>query len=120
MKYVKKSGTLQSLIYNIDSIPGATAANVNKYHLEVVDTSTGSKTVYPGAVATGAGTESASGAYFKFSVAFLNEGAYVVSLISSDTSDLDLKSVLTTLSIDTIYAVALAGIHASGDSPISF
>lgn len=123
MKYVKKSGTEQKVVYEIASITGATAADVAKYHLEVVNTSTGSKTVYPATVTTSAGDVATGGAanpHFRFLVAFPDEGAYVVSLIGSDVGDLDLKSVLTTLNIDTVYAVSLSGIYSAGNSPISF
>lgn len=123
MKYVKKSSTEQKVVYGVASITGATVANVTKYHLEVVDTSTGSKTIYPATATTSTGDAATGGAtntHFRFLVAFPNEGAYVVSLIGSDVADLDSKSVLTTLSIDTVYAVTLSGVHSAGSGSISF
>lgn len=123
MKYVKKSSTEQKVVYEIASIPEATVANVAKYHLEVIDTSTGSKTIYPATATTSTGDVATGGAtntHFRFLVAFPREGAYVVSLIGSDVNDLDLKSELTTLNIDTVYAVTLSGIYSSGSGSISF
>ena len=123
MKYVKKSSTEQKVVYGIASIPEATVANVAKYHLEVINTSTGSKTIYPATATTSTGDVATGGAtntHFRFLVAFPSEGAYVVSLIGSDVNDLDLKSELTTLNIDTVYAVTLSGIYSSGSGSISF
>lgn len=123
MKYVKKSNTEQKVVYEIASITGATAATAAKYHLEVINTSTGSKTIYPATATTSTGDAATGGAantHFRFIVAFPNSGAYVVSLISSDVSDMDLKSELTTLNIDTVYAVTLSGIYSAGSSSISF
>lgn len=123
MKYVKKSSTEQKVVYEIASIPEATVANVAKYHLEVINTSTGSKTIYPATATTSTGDAATGGAantHFRFLVAFPNSGAYVVSLIGSDVTDMDLKSELTTLNIDTVYAVTLSGIYSAGSSSISF
>lgn len=123
MKYVKKSSTEQKVVYEIASIPEATVANVAKYHLEVINTSTGSKTIYPATTTTSTGDAATGGAantHFRFLVAFPNSGAYVVSLIGSDVTDMDLKSELTTLNIDTVYAVTLSGIYSAGSSSISF
>ena len=119
MKYVKKSNTEQKVVYEVASITGATVANVAKYHLEVVDTSTGSKTIYPATATTSTGDVATGGAantHFRFLVAFPNVGAYVVSLINSDVTDMDLKSVLTTVDIDTVYAITLSGIYSAGSS----
>lgn len=120
MKYVKKSNTPQDIMYEIASIPEATASTINKHHLEVVNTSTGSKTNYPGVVTTNTGVANTSGTHYKFEVAFPNEGAYVVSLIGSDVIDLDTKSVLTTITVDTVYAVTLSGTYSAGSGLISF
>ena len=123
MKYVKKSNTEQKVVYEVASITGATVANVAKYHLEVVDTSTGSKTIYPATATTSTGDVATGGAantHFRFLVVFPNVGAYVVSLINSDVTDMDLKSVLTTVDIDTVYAITLSGIYSAGSSSISF
>lgn len=123
MKYVKKSSTPQKVVYAISSIPDATVANVGKFHLEVVNTSTGTKTIYPAAAATSTGDAARGGetnTHFRFQVAFPHEGAYVVSLIGSTIDDLDSKSVLNTLSIDTVYAVNLSGVYSAGSGSISF
>lgn len=123
MKYVKKSSTAQTIVYEIAQIEGATATNINKYHLEVINTSTGSKTIYLGTATLGTGV-AASGnnpnTHFKFSVPFNSEGAYVVSLIGSDKIDLDSTAELTTIYMDTVFAVVISGTYTSGGGIIKF
>lgn len=123
MKYVKKSSTAQTIVYEIAQIEGATAANVNKYHLEVINTSTGSKTIHLGTATLSTGVAASSGnpnTHFKFSVPFKSEGAYVVSLIGSTNADLDSTSELTTIYMDTVFAVVLSGTYTSGGGIIEF
>lgn len=123
MKYVKKSNTAQTIVYEIAQIEGATAANANKYHLEVINTATGSKTIHLATATLGTGVAASSGnpnTHFKFSVPFKNEGAYVVALIGSNNADLDSASELTTIYMDAVYAVVFSGTYTSGGGVIEF
>ncbi len=123
MKYVKKSSTAQSIVYGIALIEGASVSDVGKYHLEVINTSTGSKTIYQGTATLSTGVAAPSGTpntHFKFSVPFNSEGAYVISLIGSDNADLDSTAELTTIYMDTVFAVVLAGTYTSGGGVIGF